>query len=66
MSKFAREYVTDGEEAPCKACLDLTFSIRPKIFLLIKRIVETVKTEALLLDGLRLEDQVSNSYELII
>lgn len=62
MSKFARTYEDQDEneegKGACKSCLDMSLSLRPKIFLLIKRIVEVTKTEATLFDGLSIPNQV--------
>lgn len=43
------------------ACLDLIGSIRPKIYLLAKRIVETTNTEATLFGSLGLQNQVKHT-----
>ncbi len=71
MSAFAREYknrseaerrshlgtVTEGNtNGP--AALDLINSIRPKIYLLIKRITESTNTEATAYGGLSVKNQV--------
>ncbi|CAL8148215.1 unnamed protein product [Orchesella dallaii] len=58
MSKFAREYESCGQTGVFRSCVDMSFSLRPKIFLLIKRIVEMTKTEATLFDDLSLPNQV--------
>ncbi|ODN03385.1 Cilia- and flagella-associated protein 69 [Orchesella cincta] len=58
MSKFAREYDSCGQTGVFRACVDMSFSLRPKIFLLIRRIVEMTKTEATLFDDLSLPNQI--------
>lgn len=64
MSSFARGYRKPEEKTrspsgyPGPSCLDLTGSVRPKIYLLIKKITDTVNTEAALFDSLSLPNQV--------
>jgi hypothetical protein len=61
MSKFAREYKRSermSSECPGPSCLDMMGSIRPKIYLLVKKIVERANTEAQLFEGLSVKNQV--------
>lgn len=65
LSEFGRRYERpEGKSywlqktSPGPACLDLLGSIRPKIYLLAKKITEAVNTEAQLFDGLGLQNQV--------